>query len=384
MRLIHMSFLFCCIFSSVTSAATPTISGLKVTPIEPLGLAIDYNVSGATTNDLVRRRLEVSMNAGDATYIAESLSGATNCVNGAHRVYWNVAGDGISLGKTNMNVTVTYKYTPDGALYCVIDLSGGPYATSYPIKYFDEEPSGGFYTTEYKATKLVLKRVDAGSFTMGYSSESDNQPHTVKLTKSFYMGLYEVTQKQWKLVMGTNPSCFSGEVNPVEQVSYDMIRGAVEGAKWPATNSVDSTSFLGKLRNRTKLDFDLPTEAQWEYTCRAGTTTTYSHGSSANGNYMWYTDNSSSKMHTVGTKAANPWGFYDMHGNVWEWCLNWYGTRAYGTDPKGSSSGSSRVGRGGSWSYVASDCASSCRGIGSPSGSDCDNGFGFRLSRTLP
>jgi formylglycine-generating enzyme required for sulfatase activity len=140
---------------------------------------------------------------------------------------------------------------------------------------------------------------------------------------------------------------------------------------------------MGKLRARTGLDFDLPTEAQWEYACRAGTTTTYSYGNSADGNYMWYDSNSNSKTHVVGTKQPNLWGLYDMHGNVSEWCLDWYGTLSYGTDPKGSSSGSNRVKRGGSWYYYAGSCASFIRGDFLPSLGNYHDGFGFRLFRTL-
>jgi formylglycine-generating enzyme required for sulfatase activity len=144
---------------------------------------------------------------------------------------------------------------------------------------------------------------------------------------------------------------------------------------------VDADSFLGKVRARTGLNFDLPTEAQWEYACRAGTTTTYGYGNTANGNYMWYRDNSSSQTHEVGTKSPNPWGLYDMHGNVWEWCLDRNGTLSYGTDPKGSSSGSYRVRRGGSWHGSASGCASSFRGNDFPSYES--DYYGFRLSRAL-
>ncbi len=352
--------------------STPTISDLKVTPIEPIGLAIDYNVSGADESDTTMM-LQVSMANGTVTNMAKNLTGAMNCVNGAHRVYWNVAKDGITLGEADLEVMVTYKHIP---LYCVIDLTKGSSASSYPVTYMNVEPSGGFNTNEYKTTKLVLKRVDTGTFKMQNSK-------AVTLTKPFYMGLFEVTQKQWELVMGSNPSYFSGDTKPVEYVSYNRIRGSFEGAKWPATNSVDATSFLGKLRDRTKLDFDLPTEAQWEYTCRAGTTTTYSYGDSANSDYMWYDGNSSSKSHEVGTKKANPWGFYDMHGNVWEWCLDWYASSlSGGEDPVGSSSGSYRVLRGGSWSNGASGCTSSDR-----SNLDPSNGSiyydGFRISRTL-
>ena len=358
---------------------SPTISDLKVTPIEPLGLAIDYTVSGVTAND-AGWVVSVTMSDGSTTYVAKTLSGDTSCLNGAHRVYWNVAKDGITLGKADLDVTVAYKYFP---LYCVIDLSNGSSATSYPVTYLDAPPSGGFNTTESKTTKLVLKRVDAGSFKMRGTT-------AVTLTKPFYMGLFEVTQKQWELVMGANPcsstSYGKGNAYPVHYVSYDMIRGSSKGAKWPAANSVDATSFLGKLRAKTELDFDLPTEAQWEYTCRAGTTTTYSYGDSANGDYMWYKDNSSGSSHVVGTKKANPWGFYDMHGNVWEWCLDWASPQLESNeDPVGSSSGVYRIIDSGSWLGDAYYCesTSSSTGSGSPPDVTHDN-CGFRLSRVLP
>ena len=150
---------------------------------------------------------------------------------------------------------------------------------------------------------------------------------------------------------------------------------------WPSSSAVDSSSFLGKLRARTGLDFDLPTEAQWEYACRAGTTTTYSYGDSADGNYMWYTDSSSSQTHEVGTKQPNPWGLYDMHGNVQEWCLDWRaGSLGGGIDPKGSSSRSNRVRRGGSWRRDASSCTSASWGSNTPSLEYYDPGFRLALA----
>ncbi len=356
--------------------AEPVISDVKVTSLPPWGVAIDYNLSGVEDEGGIYVSI-VEAIEGSCTNRAKSLSGDFNWTNGAHRIYWNMAKDGITSKTTNGTIRISGL-----SLFCIIDLSAGENAESYPVTYLIAEPSGGFNTTEYKTTKLVLKCVDAGTFTMGDSNDDDNQPHTVTLTKPFYMGLFEVTQKQWELVMGSNPSYFSGDTKPVEYVSYNRIRGSFEGAKWPATNSVDATSFLGKLRDRTKLDFDLPTEAQWEYVCRAGTTTTYSYGDSANGDYMWYLDNSSSASHEVGTKEANPWGFYDMHGNVWEWCLDWYASSlSGGEDPVGSSSGSYRVCRGGSWSYDASYCTSSYRNGSFPSNENYD--LGFRISRTL-
>ena len=262
------------------------------------------------------------------------------------------------------------------ASYCVVDLSAGVDASSYPVTYLAEPPSHGFNVDEYKTTKLVLKRIEAGSYKMGGSIN-------VTLTKPFFIGLFEVTQKQWSLVTGDNPSRFSGDKRPVEKVSYNAIRGLSEGANWPASSAVDSSSFLGMLRARTGLNFDLPTEAQWEYACRAGTTTIYSYGNSADGNYMWYDDNSSSQTHEVGTKKPNPWGLYDMHGNVWEWCRDWYADNpSGGSNPQGFSSGSSRVLRGGSKYRDASYCTSSNRGDNSPSRKDRDD-FGFRLAMTI-
>ncbi len=162
-----------------------------------------------------------------------------------------------------------------------------------------------------------------------------------------------------------------------------MIRGSSVGAGWPTTSAVDSSSFLGKLRARTGIEFDLPTEAQWEYACRAGTTTTYSYGSSYDGNYMWYSSNLSSKTHEVGTKLPNLWGLYDMHGNVWEWCLDWYNSSLTSkvTDPNGSSTGTYRVARGGSWNTVAASCTSSARNydVSSSTSGIC----GFRLVSTM-
>ena len=315
----------------------------------------------------------------NATNMATKLSGDVSITEGTHSLVWDMGADGLSFKSSNVVFKVYCETELLNPTYCIIDLSAGSSAASYPVTYLLEPPNGGFNVSEYKTTELVLKRIEAGSFKMGVSGTG---LYDVTLTKSFYCGLFEVTQKQYSLVTGSNPSHFSGDMLPVEKVSYNAIRGSSNGAKWPASSAVDSSSFLGKLRARTGLDFDLPTEAQWEYACRAGTTTTYSYGDSANGSYMWYSSNSSSKSHEVGTKSPNPWGLYDMHGNVWEWCLDWCASSLTGgTDPKGSSSGSDRVRRGGSWVSIASDCASSYRRHSYPSREDDIDGF--RLVRTL-
>ena len=245
-----------------------------------------------------------------------------------------------------------------GNLYCVVDLSAGPNATNYPVSYLAAEPKGG-WTDEYKTTKLVLRRIEPGTFIMG--EDQKNEFHRVKITKPFYMGVFEITQKQYSLVTGGNPSRFKGDMRPVDKVSYNMIRGSSRGAQWPASSAVDADSFMGKFRARTGLEFDLPTEAQWEYACRAGTTTPLNSGneltevnmaavgrtnqnrSDGKGGYPQHT--------TVGSYLPNAWGLYDMHGNQWEWCLDLYEPLSSGfkADPKGPIPGVSRVIRSGSW-----------------------------------
>ena len=153
--------------------------------------------------------------------------------------------------------------------------------------------------------------ISPGTFMMGSPSsepkrDSDEQQHKVTLTKGVYIGVTEITQSQWKAIMGNNPSYFKGDNLPVEQVSWN-----------------DCQEFIRKLNLQEGGNkYRLPTEAEWEYTCRAGTTTRFCFGDSESrlGDYAWYSSNSSSKTHPVSRKKPNVWGLYDMHGNVWEWC----------------------------------------------------------------
>ena len=252
-------------------------------------------------------------------------------------------------------------------LYMVIDLSGGSSATSYPVTYLDAVPSGG-WTTTYKTTKLVLRRIDAGSFKMQGKT-------TTTLTKSFYIGVFELTKRQWGQILGdANYSTYNKDDYPACDVKYSSGKNA------------GAADVIAKLRKCTALKFDLPTEAQWEYACRAGTTTTYYWGNSMSGDYAWYSSNSKGDIHPVGTKKPNAWGLYDMSGNVNEWVRDWYGSLSYGTDPTGPSSNTNgwRVRRGGYYGSEASGCTSSWRsgeytflGLGS------QPYMGFRLSLTI-
>ena len=211
--------------------------------------------------------------------------------------------------------------------------------------------------------KMVLIR--PGKFMMGEGKDR----HEVTISKPFYVGVTEVTQAQYEAVMGTNPSEFKGATNPVEMVSWN-----------------DATEFCKKLSEKTRQAVRLPTEAEWEYACRAGTQTAFSFGDdpSALCDYAWWAGNSGKTTHPVGQKRPNAWGLYDMHGNVFEWCADWYGEYPKGpvTDPSGLATGSgNRVVRGGSWNVAGTvnfRCAS--RSIDAPSYRD--DRRGFRCART--
>ena len=265
-------------------------------------------------------------------------------------------------------------------LYCVIDLSAGPNASSYPVSYRSSAPSSG-WSDEYKTTKLVLRRIEPGTFIMG--EDQKDESHRVTITKPFYIGVFEVTQKQYELVMGNNPSEFKGVRRPVEKVSYSMIRGVAQGARWPSSSAVDADSFLGRFRAKTRIDtFDLPTEAQWEYACRSGTKSAYNNGGDAEDDLKQLaryggTYGNAKKHATVGSYRADASGLYDMHGNVWELCLDWSGSLSFGTDPVGPASDSVRVPRGGGWGSYAQSCRSAVRGSAPPSRSS--SRIGFRL-----
>ena len=382
------------VLATVVNAEPPTITGVTAQQRYPWNGKVDiaYTVTGDIAAEAKARASIASLKVmaidmvANTTNVATQLSGDASLAAGTHAIVWDMDAEGLSFKSSNVVFTVSCE---TGAVtYCVIDLSGGANATSYPVTYLASPPSGGFNVDVYKTTKLVLRRIEAGAFKMGGSTSTT-------LSKPFFCGIFEVTQGQWELVMGSNPcsstSYGKGNGYPVHYVSYDAIRGSKDGANWPFSSSVDSFSFLGKLRTRTGLDFDLPTEAQWEYACRAGTTTTYSYGDSANGDYMWYSSNSGLKMHVVGTKPPNAWGLYDMHGNGWEWCLDSYSSSLEGgTDPQGPNPpvrpySANRVVRGGSFASSEATCTSSYRSSCTSWYTYHDNGhaLGFRISCPL-
>ena len=258
------------------------------------------------------------------------------------------------------------------------------YANSNGHHFQDMNDSGKRMVKTVDGIEYAFRWCPPGTFLMGSPEDEpgryDNETqHSVTLTRGFWMLETEVTQAMWQSVMGTDPSHFKGAQNPVECVSW-----------------TECDEFCDKLSSKLGLTLSLPTEEQWEYACRAGTTTAYSFGSSlngqeanCNGNYPYGTSTKGpylEKTVPVKSYAPNAWGLYDMHGNVMEWCQDWYDSDYYAespmSDPTGPSSGPYRVFRGGSWSDYAQGCRSSCRN-GDTLGNG-NTGLGFRVVLASP
>jgi formylglycine-generating enzyme required for sulfatase activity len=243
--------------------------------------------------------------------------------------------------------------------------------------------------------KMKLALIPPGEFQMGSpadesSRQTDETPHRVRITQPFFLGVYEVTQREWEELMGSQPSHFSRGGDGKAQVSgMDTSLFPVERVSWE-----EATEFCRKLSQREGKPYRLPTEAEWEYACRAGTTTAFHFGNVLNGenaNMNGMDPNGTTtkgaylaRPAPVGSYGENAFGLYDMHGNVWEWCSDRYASDYYftsaasGPAPTGPSEGSYRVLRGGSWIIVAASCRSADRDGNVPSLRE--NNLGFRLA----
>ena len=289
-------------------------------------------------------------------------------------------------------VTAT-SFAANAAAYCVIDLSGGFYAPRFPVSYLDAPPPGGFNTPEYKTTKLVLRYLPAGSFLMGSPDDEPGRDatetrHPVTLTHPFYFALFELTRGQFQRIMGHSPNNEKGlgDLRPFDEQNSTNLRG--EGT------TVTSFKLLGLLSAKTGLPFEYPTDAQWEYACRAGTTTARYTGVQTDEDLStiarWKRSSADDKArhtdyHTdVGSYAPNPWGLYDLYGNVWEYTRDYEISDASvlpAVDPcqleRGVAGSQTRTVRGGSYASESATCRSAYRRAVSQR--DSLAGYGCRL-----
>lgn len=318
---------------------------------------------------------------------------------GSHRITWNANADGVDFVSSDVTVEISLlRYSPK---YLVVDVTHLNEQGKYDIQYLDGKPANGFNQPEYKGDKIVFRLIQPGSYQAGSPSTepghtaANEAQHNVTITKPFYIGIFELTQKQYQNVSGKSLSTitYPGDYRPVAAVSLDTIRdrGVQPG----------SSSFLQTLRKRTGLAFDVPTEFQWQYACRAGTTTPYHDGAVcadaaaleaalvklgrfklSNGSVNPGGDYEEGPT-TVGSYLPNAWGLYDMHGNVMEHCRDRYVTGVQWDQvdplilPDGTASSRPRL--GGCYDEKAVNCRSAYRN----GGAGCnflDNKWGFRLS----
>lgn len=399
-RLAFLSFLFSCL--ALLAAENARVVNLVATPRTPWNGLVDitYSLECDTPDDAMAVSFQGHDRDWDESVPMTSLTGDGAAgellqAGGPYHIVWDSAADWPGGHSSEFTVTAMAEAKENWPRYLVVDLNTGAITTSSTGPDLSDDTC--------RTTELWLRRIQKGTFTMGspdtevgrFSSETQ---HQVTLTEDFYIGVFPITQKQFFLVYGSNPSNYQGDTRPVEKINYGILRGESKGAGWPSSNEVDEDSFLGKLRAKTGRDFDLPTEAQWEYACRAGTTTALNTGK----NLTWPSQDSAmdeagrylsnqkdgrggySEHTKVGSYLPNAWGLYDMHGNVRECCLDWYqkdlGNSAV-TDPKGPATGTERSDRGGSFFFYAQHCRSATRNKLSPLGSSPF--LGGRVALTL-
>jgi formylglycine-generating enzyme required for sulfatase activity len=339
---------FAAIATSVTlpmsAAASVTISDVIVRQQWPWNGKVNIDYVLSDPDDGVHDIAVEMRNAGQVvTNEYGSLTGDLIGVKqGARRIVWDPFCNGATYSdKVMASFSVTLSTSDDDNTYMIVDLSGGASAASYPVTFTNKPPAGG-WTDEYKTNKLVLRRIPAGSAVLGSPTDEighddywETQRRTT-FTNSFYMAVFETTQKQFENVMGYNPvttESAMANTKPVSSVVYQLLRGTNVNAQASAA----STSFFGVLASKLSAELsaagfgdyemELPTISQWEYACRAGTTGSYNNGTSIDEDtatdpnadlLAWYGGNLYAYAEGVGKKLPNAFGLYDMHGNVGE------------------------------------------------------------------
>ena len=389
---------FVALSAAALSAATPSIRTDSVTVSQNADtrlVTIGYTLEGAdavVTVDVLTNGVSIGV---------ENFSNIDGAVNrrvapGDHLVVWHPRASWpdhvFTDGEVSVEVRAWDVATPPD--YMVVDLT----CTNAPVRYYVSEkvlPYGGLTNNLYRTTKLVMRRIPAKGnvWTMGSPADEPDrvaareERHLVTMTNDYYLGVFPVTISQHRLVVGNDPtpSDIKGsdsDYAPVCGRSWEHLRGA--SVTWPTDgHAVGPNSNLQIWRNLTGIDFDLPTSAQWEFACRAGTSTRFYYGEDENrlGDYAWYAGNSGSKVHRVGEKIPNGFGLYDLLGGVWEWCLDWTGgiTADPVVEPVGPTSGGTEnkcVNRGGNYAQPVASCRSAKI---NPTAKTISTGYGYRL-----
>ena len=306
-----------------------TISDVKVFSGYPWKeVILGYRITGTTDKPLTLLVKAKDMESGK-TYVCETLEGVS-IEEGVHAIKWNAEAD---CAKFKSDRVVFTMQLINRMRYCIIDLSGGTNTTSYAVTYQDDPLPEGWQDIDSWKTKLVLRRIESGSFDMQGQSR-------VTLTKPFYIGVRLVSERQYNLVMNG----INGGSDSSTGFSWAAIRGSSAVYDWPTVKAVDPCSFIGRIRAKTGLNLDLPTEAQWEYVSRAGQFSVYEGTVEPNacGRRDW------DYQRLLNELSPNNWGIYHMYGGF-EWCLDWYGSISESSDPVGPSYGTGRVLRSSRW-----------------------------------
>lgn len=381
--------------ASALVAATPVIKADSVTfsqntttRLVTIGYTLEETDAVVTVDVLTN-----GVSIGEENF--SNIDGDVNrrVVPGDHLIVWHPRASWPDHVLTNNEVSVEVRawdvtIPPD---YMVVDLT----ATNAPVRYYvstNALPAGGLTNDIYRSTKLVMRHIPASGnvWTMG-SPESEKGrvatreiQHLVTMTNDYFLGVFPVTLAQHQRVIGSRPSgttVYENEYSQLYGESYENLRGA--SVNWPSTgHAVGDMSHLKKWRDLTGLDLDLPTSAQWEFACRAGTSTIFFFGTETNklANYAWCKENYNGQQRCVGVKLPNPFGLYDLYGNGWEWCLDWTGGISSDpvVEPVGPEDGSldqnRRVGRGGNNGGGPDSCRSAKVNPQPPTG-----GYGYRL-----
>ena len=344
MKKILLALSFACVFSEVSSALTvKDVSAHARYPWQSV-IDVDFTVSDAKASDLFKVSISAKYANGTTNLYARTFVSEPICARGVNRVSWDVGADYPGLKVDDIQVAVTLAPINIDSLdvYMVIDLSSGPNSSRYPVNYTFTPPVlvptndlVACAADPNRTTKLWLKRVKESEFKFGGTDSNKNGIFTVRLSP-YYIGVFELTQKQWALVMNAWPSKWANETyraaRPVETVDYEDVIGH---NNWPNSKEVAAESFVGRMRARTGLStFNLPTEAQWECACRSGRSGSVpanednARYEKNNGDIKDLMGDPNNGTAIVGSYNANPWGFYDFNGNVLEMCLDAYASDA--------------------------------------------------------